>query len=67
MPTDPDFDDLLAVAQADRDADVENLGLLGDTEVAYLAGVGHLDDPDTDGLECDADHHGDHPGHEGDE
>lgn len=50
-----DQEDPLAEARRQREADLLKLDDMDDDELDYLARVDELEDPLTDGIECDAD------------
>ena len=50
---DADDLELLRLAKVARHADIVYLGQMSRQEVAYLADLHHLPDPDSDGLDCD--------------
>jgi hypothetical protein len=51
------FENDLARARADHEDDLNALTGMTDPELDYLARFGELDDPNTDGVECDHEEH----------
>lgn len=44
---------VLADADEEHAIDVDALALMAEHEIAYLDALGEIEDPETDGLECD--------------